>query len=1183
MNYTSLFFFMTVLFSGPLTGSLAPFTDLFKQNNTIDISKASTTIDKQLTILEKEKISTDIVKKYEHDLKKIDSDQVVLKERIAKLYGEQKELGQKELSLLNQMQQVVTEIIQKVEQIANVSEQHIKLLQEYKADPDFQSLKVPDKAAYNFDDLQDIERRILEVHNKLADLEKKKNNAQEDLTKRRKTVAVIQEEFKEKQRQQKNFSTSNHSSLQGEIIDAEKQLLTYRQELTELKVKELEVTSAFIGTQLFVAQKQLEVLMQEQARLKRTLRVDNTCVQEAEGALEARRQELNVFQETVTAKLAILNTTKETIKKEYDQLLQRYDISASDAAIQRVWTKDPHTMFEWATTALIGENAAHEALIDAEREYLELQITLEKSKLRYEEINTATIRSWNKITQRKFSTNSHVEIEREIKSYEAPRVEIQADLSAMQDKRTTKLNELHTLNLSLERIKAIIGMLEKHHSVFKNYESDYQEVRRLCIKTEDYIRKRIDVTARLVDDYSKIIATLSDTLKKIEIIVAELNARSFWKRSEQSIELRELQHFLPDIRHFIDDIFATGKLYAHLIYTRAWASLFVTYKGKTTEDIILLIIKLLGLCLLYMLLRLILPWIQRIFFTESDEVPLRSPRRLFLNMLVQFIRRYLGFFFVWLVGVGIVEFNFINPFFCILFYLASIPLLLFLAHRFFEMLIEVNERRGYLFITQSYLHRFLLIVPTLVYATIVIAFFREAFILGNYHESQVPAILIAVNFILLQIALISLIGKEQILSIIPTRTPLWEWVKELVSRYYYVFVVCAIAIIIMSNPYVGYGRQVLYILKRFVLTLLLIPLFSWAHAKIKSITSSIFFYYSDTEVLKERFSAGKTWYGFFVVASFFVFIGLGILIFAAVWDQPIGVHDFMNWLQVNLYSPGIDELTGKPISVTALSLLKIIAFVLGGVLLTYILNYFVLRTLFDPFLVGIGIQNTVSTVLRYVIIIVALLIGLNNAGLNSMAYQFFAVLLALGFALREPVADFISYFIILVQRPIKIGDLIMVDTNEVKGVVRHITPRSVLIRKNNSVTLVVPNSHIITKPLVNWSYSRSFVAFDDISVTVTYTADPVLVKQLIFKAIDSNTSLLKNPAPVIRLENFADNGYQFLVRAFLPADKVLDQWDIASQVRFDIVRLLKENGLRVASPTRLIKILPDSEEFRQGS
>jgi small-conductance mechanosensitive channel len=117
----------------------------------------------------------------------------------------------------------------------------------------------------------------------------------------------------------------------------------------------------------------------------------------------------------------------------------------------------------------------------------------------------------------------------------------------------------------------------------------------------------------------------------------------------------------------------------------------------------------------------------------------------------------------------------------------------------------------------------------------------------------------------------------------------------------------------------------------------------------------------------------------------------------------------------------------------------------------------------------------------------------------------------------------------------------------------------------------VPNSHIITKVWSNWNYSPSFFAFDDIFITVPYSTDPAVVKQLLHSVLESNINVLRTPAPVIWLHHFVDNGYQFLVRGYLTGDKVLDQWEIASQIRLEIVRNLREKGITVASPTRIIK------------
>lgn len=97
-------------------------------------------------------------------------------------------------------------------------------------------------------------------------------------------------------------------------------------------------------------------------------------------------------------------------------------------------------------------------------------------------------------------------------------------------------------------------------------------------------------------------------------------------------------------------------------------------------------------------------------------------------------------------------------------------------------------------------------------------------------------------------------------------------------------------------------------------------------------------------------------------------------------------------------------------------------------------------------------------------------------------------------------------------------------------------------------------------------------------LTVMYTADPAKVKELIVKALDSNPVILKNPVPIVRLHDFTDNGFQFLVRGFLSPDKVLEQNEIASEVRFAIVKILRDHGYDVGSPTRILRVMQEKSE-----
>jgi small-conductance mechanosensitive channel len=135
------------------------------------------------------------------------------------------------------------------------------------------------------------------------------------------------------------------------------------------------------------------------------------------------------------------------------------------------------------------------------------------------------------------------------------------------------------------------------------------------------------------------------------------------------------------------------------------------------------------------------------------------------------------------------------------------------------------------------------------------------------------------------------------------------------------------------------------------------------------------------------------------------------------------------------------------------------------------------------------------------------------------------------------------------------------------------------LRRRNSNSIIIPNVVVTTRPVANWNHQRGFIAFDDITVTVPYKSDPERVRDLLMRVLDESRVVLKNPRPIVRLENFSDLGYVFLVRGFLSSNHTLDMWDIASDVRFAIVRKLHEHGIELASPVRIIMTGNDAQEF----
>jgi len=549
---------------------------------------------------------------------------------------------------------------------------------------------------------------------------------------------------------------------------------------------------------------------------------------------------------------------------------------------------------------------------------------------------------------------------------------------------------------------------------------------------------------------------------------------------------------------------------------------------------------------------------------------------LLARCILDFINYYYVMIAVWISLFTLIQFGVLPDYGVqILFYLFSIPYFLYLANRFLARFVLFNVRQEYAILSEQFQPRFMLIISTLLYATITILLFKQAFVLSNYQESRLPANLLVLNFIILQVCLIFLITKEQILSLIPTATEAWRRVHAQVNRFFYLILAFIVAIIIMSNPYVGFGRLVLHILSRSLFTLLLVPVVFWVQLLFKKIASRLFFSI-DHEVVKERFSSAKSWYGLFVIVMFLSLVLVGFVAGAHIWGWPITFKEIFDLIRAPIFF-GESPVPGAPgVPISAITFLYLIGYVLAGFLLAFAVNRFVLRKIFDLLLVEMGIQHAVVGLMRYLIIIAVIVIGLQNIGLGPLSKYLFGAILAITWVIKEPLGDLVAYFVLLIQRPIKIGDYIKID-EQISGVVRRITPRSIVIRQKNSTTIVVPNSQVLSKAVTNWNYVSGFVAVDDVLVNILYKEDPDRVIEVLRAAVDTHVNVLKSPKPVVRLEKFGEHSFIFLVRAYVSSHYTLDKWNIASDIRLSIIRELRSNGIAIAVPVRIM-ISPNNQQ-----
>jgi len=200
-----------------------------------------------------------------------------------------------------------------------------------------------------------------------------------------------------------------------------------------------------------------------------------------------------------------------------------------------------------------------------------------------------------------------------------------------------------------------------------------------------------------------------------------------------------------------------------------------------------------------------------------------------------------------------------------------------------------------------------------------------------------------------------------------------------------------------------------------------------------------------------------------------------------------------------------------------------------------------------------------------IITIAMLAMSLLKIPLTAFAFVSGAVAIGVGFGAQNVINNFISGWILMFERPVRIGDFIELDDQ--KGVVETIGNRSTRIRRTDGVHILVPNSQLLERKVVNWT----LVDFDirsTVRVGVAYGSPTRLVSDLIYQAVKENAAVKNTPQPQVIFEDFGDNALIFDVYFWSEVRGEKDQRILRSDVRFRIDELFRENGIVIAFPQR---------------
>ena len=213
-----------------------------------------------------------------------------------------------------------------------------------------------------------------------------------------------------------------------------------------------------------------------------------------------------------------------------------------------------------------------------------------------------------------------------------------------------------------------------------------------------------------------------------------------------------------------------------------------------------------------------------------------------------------------------------------------------------------------------------------------------------------------------------------------------------------------------------------------------------------------------------------------------------------------------------------------------------------------------------------GLRYTICRLIRYVVITVGVLVAIKqafNVDLTSLAVIFTALSVGIGFGLQYLAADIASGFILLFERPIRVGDRITIGDDE--GDVESINLRTTIVSTNDRIAIIVPNSKLVSQRVINWSYGdpRARIA---IQVGVADDSDIDLVTKTLIEAAQGVDHVLADPPPRVQFMKFGDYSLDFrlLVWSKQPRRHV----QIRSDINYRIAKLFRERSIRIPYPTQ---------------
>jgi small-conductance mechanosensitive channel len=314
-------------------------------------------------------------------------------------------------------------------------------------------------------------------------------------------------------------------------------------------------------------------------------------------------------------------------------------------------------------------------------------------------------------------------------------------------------------------------------------------------------------------------------------------------------------------------------------------------------------------------------------------------------------------------------------------------------------------------------------------------------------------------------------------------------------------------------------------------------------------------------------------------------VSLGPNSWIRTWENKL---TFIIWVAISFQVLGwftgiertldsVDLIPGKS-QFSLWALLKGVVVIAGFLIVTSLVARTIERRVMKMEGLAISTRIGISKFSTFGLLALGVLLGINASGVDLTALTVLtgAIGIGLGFGLQTIASNFVSGFVLLMDKSIKPGDVISFTgttgtSSENFGWVQELRGRYIVIRDRDGVETLVPNQHFINNQVVNWSYSDQRVRIR-LPVMISFQDDPEIALQVLVDAAANHPRILKDPGPVSRLMSFENYGMRVEVRFWI-RDPMNGVNNVRSDVNREIWRLFKKHGITIPVQQHDVRVI----------